>query len=63
MRHELKLTVKEKINVWIDLCDFSFLLMKNTLSLKQLKTKLNKIRKDHLKNDYKLLTKWSELDK
>ncbi len=63
MRHELNLTVKERINIWLDLCDFSLRLMKTNLSLKQFNMKLYRIREKHLRDDYKLLIKWSELEK
>mgnify|MGYP001591882287 CR=1 FL=1 len=55
MRHKIKLTVKEKINAWLDLCDFSFLLMKSTLNEKALIRKIDKINFAHAERNKLIL--------
>jgi len=61
MQHRIKLTAREKINIWLDLCDFSFRLMKSTLNITELEKRLKKIRRAHLKEDRLLLLKWAGL--
>jgi hypothetical protein len=51
VKHKLKLTTKEKINIWLDLCDFSFRLMEKTMSRDELNRKLERMRSEHLKKD------------
>ncbi len=61
MRHPLKLTNEEKINIWLDLCDFTFHLTKSTLSSRELKEKLKRNRQVHLKDDYLILSRLARL--
>ncbi|MBI4801655.1 MAG: hypothetical protein HY796_03930 [Elusimicrobia bacterium] len=61
MQHKIKLTAREKINIWLDLCDFSFRLMKNALSVTELEKRLKKIRQAHLKEDRLFLLKLAGL--
>lgn len=49
MRHIIKLNTNEKIKAWLDLCDFYFDLIKENLSLKNFKKKLNEMREDKIK--------------
>lgn len=56
MRHPLKLNREEKIEAWLNLCDFTFLLMKKMLSKKEFNERLKKIREEHLEADYLFLT-------
>lgn len=51
----MKLTKSEKARRWLDLCDFTYNLLKNALTPKQFKLKMEKIRKEHLKDDRRLL--------
>ena len=55
MRHKVKYTKKEKIMIWLDLCDFSYKLMKSALGGKKLRERLEKMRKEHLENDHRIL--------
>ena len=55
MKHKLKLTNKEKIKIWLDLCDFSFNLMRKALGSHKLAGKLQRIRELHLKEDRNML--------
>jgi hypothetical protein len=61
MRHPLKLTREEKINIWLDLCDFSFKFLKSNLSAAKLQKRLRIIRQEHLRDDYLLLSKLADL--
>ena len=61
MQHKLKATAREKINIWLDLCDFTFHLMQNNLSAEELSNRLKKIRQAHLKKDYLILSKLAKL--
>lgn len=56
MRHAVKLTKEEKVKIWLDLCDFSFRLMRSALSPKELRRKLKRIRELHWKEDQRMLT-------
>lgn len=60
MQHALKLTAREKTNVWLDLCDFTFKLLKSNLSAKGLSRRFRKIRQDHLEEDYLILSRLSK---
>jgi len=58
MQHRLKFkSLEEKINIWLDLCDFTFKLISATLSPTELRKKLKKMREVHLRQDYLLLSK------
>lgn len=55
MRHKIKLSVKEKIRRWLELCDFSFKLMQRALTPKELAKRLREMREEHLKRDSRIL--------
>lgn len=55
MRHAVKLTKEEKVKIWLDLCDFSFRLLRKALSPRQLEHKLQKMRQRHLQEDRRVL--------
>lgn len=55
MRHKQKLSLKEKIRRWLELCDFTYSLMKRNLSPKEFEMKLERLRQEHLERDYRLL--------
>jgi len=61
MKHKLKLFAREKINIWLDLCEFSTMLMKKTMSEKKLNEKMERIRIEHLKRDRTILEKIGRL--
>lgn len=61
MQHDLRLSSKEKIEIWLDLCDFSFKLMRAALSKRELKKRLNQMRRAHLEDDYLILSKLAKL--
>jgi len=61
MQHNLKFTNKEKINIWLDLCGFSFKLMRAALSKRELKKRLAEMRRAHLEDDYLILSKLVKL--
>jgi pectate lyase len=62
MKHNTKLTTKEKINIWIDLCEFSSGLMESAMSKKELKKRLKRIRSEHLRRDKIILEKIGRLE-
>lgn len=58
MQHTLRFTnLDEKLQAWLNLCDFTFHLMKNSLSAVELKKRIKKIRRAHLKEDIIILSK------
>ncbi|MBT9145599.1 hypothetical protein B9J77_04185 [candidate division NPL-UPA2 bacterium Unc8] len=61
MKHNIRLSTKEKINIWLDLCEFSSGLMESTMSKKELNRKLEKMRSEHLKRDRIMLEKIGRL--
>jgi hypothetical protein len=61
MRHNIKLSIKEKINIWLDLCEFSLRLMESSMSKKELNKRLKKMRNEHLKRDRVILENLGKL--
>lgn len=62
MQHRIKFkNLEEKIKIWLDLCDFCFALMKNSLPSKEFKKRLKKIREAHLEKDLLILSKLAKL--
>ena len=61
MQHRLKLTVREKIKIWLDLCDFSWRIMKSALSKADLKKRLEMMRKEHIEDDRRILRRLGKL--
>jgi len=61
MRHKLKLSVRERIRAWLDLCDFSFRLMRGALGEKGLRKKIEKLRLEHLTKDRIILQGWAKI--
>lgn len=57
MRYNIKLSTKEKINIWLDLCEFSLVLTEKTLSRRELDSKMESMRNEHLKRDKIILEK------
>ena len=57
MQHKQKLTAEEKFNIWLDLCDFTFRLMKDNLPPAKFKKRLKKMRQEHLEVDHLALSK------
>jgi hypothetical protein len=62
MKHKLKLRVEEKVRRWLELCDFTYNLMKKNLSSKEFKKRLERIREEHLERDYRLLKSLAKND-
>jgi len=62
MQHNIRLSVQEKIKIWLDLCDFSYKLMEQNLSKKELHERLKKLREEHLRNDVQMLKKIFKYD-
>ncbi|MCS7151444.1 MAG: hypothetical protein NZ928_03550 [Endomicrobia bacterium] len=63
MQHRLKLSQKQKFEIWLDLCDFSYKVMRQNLSKKELEKKLKLIRKKHIEKDLEMLNKIFKYDK
>lgn len=62
MHHALKFrNSEEKINIWLDLCDFTFQLMKSSLPRAKLRERLKEIREAHLKEDQLILSKLARI--
>lgn len=61
MRHRIKLNIKERINRWLELCDFSYYLMKKALSPSRFKKRFERLREEHLQKDYKILQGWARI--
>ena len=57
MKHNVKLTIKEKINIWLDLCEFSSKLMESAISKKECNDRMKRMRDEHLKRDRIILEK------
>lgn len=56
MKHTLKLTPEERIAVWLDLCDFTFRLMKGGLDKEHLERRLHRMRGEKIKANKAFLT-------
>lgn len=63
MEHKARLSEKEEIDVWLDLCDFGYKVMTQNLTDSQFKDRLKKMRQKHLKKDLRILKILSENDK
>ena len=61
MKHNVRLSVKEKINIWLDLCEFTLALTKKVLSGKELNDKMKRMRAEHLKRNRLILEKMGRL--
>lgn len=61
MRHKLKMSIKEKINAYLDLCDLGYKMMKANLTPKEFAKRLKRIREEHLKKDYRILKRMANL--
>ena len=61
MRHNIRLSTEEKINIWLDLCEFSLMLMQKTMSKKKLNEKMERMRSEHLKRNRIILEKIGRL--
>lgn len=61
MKHNIRLTTKERINIWLDLCEFSSRLMEKTMSKKELNRKVERMRSEHLRRDKIILEKIGRL--
>ncbi len=57
MKHDIRLSTKEKINIWLDLCEFSSRLMESTISKKECNDRVKRMRNEHLKRDRIILEK------
>jgi hypothetical protein len=55
MRYNSKLSRGEKLNAWLELCSFTFELMKNGLDKKAFKKRWRNIRKEHVNHDILVL--------
>jgi len=55
MRHKIKLSISEKIRAWLELCDFSFQLMKRNLKPRELARRLKKMKEEHEEKNYRIL--------
>lgn len=55
MQHKLKLTLPEKFKACLDLSDFIFNMMRNSMSKSEFDKKLRNLREKHLKEDQVLL--------
>ena len=55
MQHRLKLTKSERIKRWLELCDFTYNLMRKALTPGEFKKKLTRIREKHLERDFRRL--------
>lgn len=62
MRHPLELSPEEKIKIWLDLCDFTYRLMKNGLGNKQLEKRLHFMREADIKGHATFLTNLGKID-
>ena len=63
MKHKVKLTKSEKLRACLDLSDFVFRTMKNTLSRSEFNKRMKNLRKKHLKEDMILLKKMGRVKK
>ena len=55
MYHKLKLSSQEKIEAWLNLCDFTFELMEKNLGKRDFLQRLKSIREDQVKANCFLL--------
>jgi hypothetical protein len=60
MKHFVKFNREEKINIWLDLCDFTFRLMANSLDERQLEKRLARMREEDLKRHREFLSRLGE---
>lgn len=61
MYHKLRLSIQERIKAWLDLCDFSLKLLEDNMDKKRVELKLKRMREDHLKTDYSVLSGLSRI--
>lgn len=61
MKYSIRLTIKEKINIWLDLCEFSSGLMESAMPKRELNKRLARMRSEHLERDRIVLEKIGKL--
>ncbi len=61
MYHNLPENPEKRIEIWLELCDFTYKLLKDALSPEEFKKRLEWMRKDHLGRDYKILDKLASI--
>lgn len=63
MQHDIKLSKEEKMDRWLELCDFSYHFMKENLTKKEFDRRMKRLRDEHLEGDYKWLKSLAKMDK
>jgi len=57
MKHSVRFSKEEKINIWLDLCDFTFRLMAGSLDKRQLENRLSRMREEDVKSHREFLSR------
>lgn len=57
MKHSVRFSKEEKINIWLDLCDFTFRLMASSLDKRQLENRLSRMREEDVKSHREFLSR------
>ncbi len=62
MKHPLKYSSQEKVEIWLDLCDLTFRLMASSLNPEQLENRLHRMREEDVKSHRNFLTRLGKID-
>ena len=63
MYHKVNLSIKERINAWLDLNTFTYQMMHDNLGKKKFNERLKRIREEQLNSKLAVLVKLKRLDK
>lgn len=48
MKHKVELSARERVNAWLEICDFTFRLMSASLDKRRLEKRLRRMREDNV---------------
>ncbi len=60
MKHEINLTPEDRVQAWLDLCDFSLRLMESALSPSRLEERFRRMREENLRGHREFLRRLGE---
>lgn len=61
MKHEVELSAEERVQAWLDLCEFNLRLMESALDRPRLEERFSRMREDDLRGHREFLRRLGEL--